>query len=122
MVLRVHQDKTYPGAMVASLSVPLGQCTRRCRRLTTSCGRATWWKAQAGCWRWAVAEARNILRYLIATQHAEGNWSQNQWLGGKPFWRGQQLDETAFPVLLAAALAERGALDGVEVRDMVRAP
>jgi len=22
MVLRVHQDKTYPGAMVASLSVP----------------------------------------------------------------------------------------------------
>ncbi len=24
MVLRVHQDKTYPGAMVASLSVPWG--------------------------------------------------------------------------------------------------
>ena len=57
----------------------------------------------------SVDEARNILRYLIATQHTEGSWSQNQWLGGKPFWRGQQLDEAAFPVLLAAALAERGA-------------
>ena len=60
------------------------------------------------------------MRYLIATQHAEGDWSQNQWLGGKPFWRGQQLDETAFPVLLAAALAEREGLDGVEIREVIR--
>ena len=31
-----------------------------------------------------------------------------------------QLDETAFPVLLAVALDERGALDGTEVADMIR--
>jgi glucoamylase len=68
----------------------------------------------------AVPEARDILRYLVATQLAAGNWSQNQWLGGAPFWQGCQLDEAAFPVLLAAALAERGALDGIEVATMIR--
>ncbi|MEP6557695.1 MAG: hypothetical protein ABJB17_04395, partial [Burkholderiales bacterium] len=41
------------------------------------------------------AEARNILRYLVATQLAAGNWSQNQWLGGQPYWHGDQFDKTA---------------------------
>ncbi len=120
MVLRVHQDKTYPGAMVASLSVPWGNARDDVGGYHLVWPRDLVESAGGLLALGAVAEARNILRYLIATQHAEGNWSQNQWLGGKPFWRGEQLDETAFPVLLAAALAERGALDGVEVRDMVR--
>jgi len=65
-------------------------------------------------------EARRVLVYLMATQQADGHWLQNQWLGGKPFWQGIQLDETAFPVLLASALAERNGLGRVDVRDMVR--
>jgi glucoamylase len=60
------------------------------------------------------------LRYLIATQKQDGSWYQNQWLGGTPYWQGEQLDETAFPVLLAAALAERDALNGIAVQDMVQ--
>jgi len=67
-----------------------------------------------------VEDAQRILIYLIATQQANGHWLQNQWLGGKPFWQGIQLDETAFPVLLASALAERNALGEVRVNDMVR--
>src|SRR5256886_7545125 len=63
----------------------------------------------------ATREARNALRYLIATQNEDGHWHQNQWLDGKGYWLGVQLDETAFPVLLAVALDERGALDGTEV-------
>jgi glucoamylase len=59
------------------------------------------------------------LRYLIATQKQDGSWSQNQWLDGKPYWRGVQLDEIAFPVLLAVAMAERNALDGSSVTDMI---
>jgi hypothetical protein len=35
-------------------------------------------------------------------------------------WEGIQLGETAFPVLLAAALDEREVLAGIEVEDMVR--
>ena len=60
------------------------------------------------------------LALLIATQVVNGGWSQNQWLGGRPRWTGVQLDEIAFPVLLAAALADANQLDGILVGDMVR--
>lgn len=118
-VLRTSRDQTYPGTMVASLSVPWG---------TTKDDRAGYhlvWPRDLvesaggllalGC----VNEARDTLRYLIASQAEDGHWYQNQWLGGTPHWTGVQLDETAAPVLLAAMLAERGALDGIEVGDMV---
>ncbi|HXO15458.1 MAG TPA: glycoside hydrolase family 15 protein, partial [Steroidobacteraceae bacterium] len=45
---------------------------------------------------------------------------QNQWLGGKGYWPGVQLDESAFPVLLAVALDERAALEGTEIAYMIR--
>jgi glucoamylase len=120
MVLRSHRDKTYPGAMVASLSVPWGN-TREERegyhlvwpRDLVECAGAL---LAVG----ATREALNTLRYLLATQNEDGHWNQNQWLGGKSYWSGIQLDEAAFPVLLAAALAERAALEGTEVADMVR--
>jgi glucoamylase len=120
MVLRVHQDKTYPGAMVASLSVPWGIAHDDIGGYHLVWPRDLVESAGGLLALGAVAEARNILRYLIATQHTEGSWAQNQWLGGKPFWAGHQLDETAFPVLLASALAEHDALEGIEVHDMVR--
>ncbi len=64
-------------------------------------------------------DARDVLRYLIATQHDDGHWFQNQWLGGRPFWQGVQLDEAAFPILLAALLQSYGALDDIPVKDMI---
>jgi glucoamylase len=64
----------------------------------------------------AYHSARDILRYLIATQTETGQWFQNQWLGGKPFWQGVQLDEVAFPVLLAASLADHHELNEIPVR------
>ncbi|MCC6715849.1 MAG: glycosyl hydrolase [Gammaproteobacteria bacterium] len=120
MVLHAHQDKIHPGAMVASLSVPWGN-SRDERggyhlvwpRDLVECAGALLVLGQE-------AEARDVLRYLIASQHADGHWNQNQWLGGKAYWQGVQLDEAAFPVLLAALLAERGALGGIEAGDMVR--
>ncbi|BAV35013.1 glycosyl hydrolase [Sulfuricaulis limicola] len=120
MVLRAHLDLTYPGAMVASLSIPWGN-TRNER----GGYHLVWPRDLAECAGALLAlgdddKAREILRYLISTQHADGHWNQNQWLGGKPFWQGIQLDETAFPVLLAARLHEHDALAGTEVTDMVR--
>jgi glucoamylase len=120
MVLKAHQDRTYPGAMVASLSVPWGN-TRDDRggyhlvwpRDLVECAGAL---LALG----AVDDARETLLYLMATQNADGHWFQNQWLGGKHYWEGVQLDEAAFPVLLAAALSEREALGGTDVQDMVR--
>jgi len=119
LVLRVHQDKTYPGAMVASLSVPWGNTREERPGYHLVWPRDLVESAGALLAVGATREARNTLRYLHATQHEDGHWSQNQWLGGKAYWEGLQLDETAFPVLLAVALDERNALEGTEVRDMI---
>ncbi len=119
MVLRVHQDKTYPGAMVASLSVPWGNTREEREGYHLVWPRDLCESAGALLAVGALREARNALGYLIATQNEDGHWNQNQWLGGTGHWLGVQLDETAFPVLLAAALDERAALAGTEVRDMV---
>lgn len=120
MVLRVHKDKTFVGAMVASLSVPWGNSHDDIGGYHLVWPRDLVESAGGLLALGAVPEAREILRYLIATQLAEGNWSQNQWLGGKAYWQGCQLDEAAFPVLLADALAERDALDGIEVATMIQ--
>jgi glucoamylase len=120
MVLCVHRDKTFPGAMVASLSVPWGNTSDDLGGYHLVWPRDLVESAGGLLALGAVDEAVDVLRYLIATQRADGSWAQNQWLGGKPFRTASQLDETAFPVLLAAMLADRGALHGVEAGDMVR--
>jgi glucoamylase len=119
MVLRAHCDKTYPGAMVASLSVPWGNSRDDRGGYHLVWPRDLVQCASAFLALGAEQEARNTLRYLIATQKQDGSWNQNQWLGGTPYWQGLQLDEIAFPVLLAAALAERDALQGIVVHDMI---
>jgi len=120
IVLRSHLDKTFPGAMVASLSVPWGDSGNERSGYHLVWPRDLVETAGALLALGADHEARDTLRYLMATQLADGHWQQNQWLGGTPYWQGVQLDETAFPVLLAAALDERDALAGIEVEDMAR--
>jgi glucoamylase len=120
VVLRSHRDKTYPGAMVASLSVPWGDTGDERGGYHLVWPRDLVETAGALLAFGAERDARDTLRYLIATQLEDGHWYQNQWLGGRPYWQGIQLDESAFPLLLAAALDERDALSGIEVEDMVR--
>ncbi len=57
MVLRTHQDQTFRGAMVASLSVPWGQTAQERPGYLWS-GRAIWSSARARCWRWAPTSRR----------------------------------------------------------------
>jgi glucoamylase len=120
IVLRAHLDKTYPGAMVASLSAPWGYASNELGGYHLVWPRDLVQSAGALLALGAEPEARDTLRYLIATQNADGHWNQNQWLGGTPYWQGIQLDETAMPVLLAQQLEERDALRGIAVEDMVR--
>ena len=68
-VLRTHLDKTYPGAMVASLSVPWGDTGNE-----RSGYHLVWPRDLVECATALLAfggeaEARNTLRYLIATQN-----------------------------------------------------
>lgn len=119
-VLKIHEDRTYPGAMIASLSVPWGNSS------DSPSGYHLVWMRDAiesgfgllamGC----VNDARKVLGYAMATQQRNGGWSQNIFPDGQPFWTGVQLDEAGFPILLAAKLTERDALDGLKgVQQMI---
>ncbi|HUH92194.1 MAG TPA: glycoside hydrolase family 15 protein [Casimicrobiaceae bacterium] len=120
-VLRAHEDRAYPGAIVASLSIPWGNTSN-----SIAGYHMVWTRdaVEAALGLLAVGQfddARRALCYLMAIQRADGSWSQNCFPDGRPFWTGIQLDEVAFPVLLAAKLRELRQLDGVEgVPDMVR--
>jgi glucoamylase len=102
-VLLAHEDKTYSGAFVASASIPWGQVkgdddlggyhlvwTRDMVQTASAllaCGRAE--------------TARRALVYLACTQQQDGGFAQNFWIDGTPYWSGKQLDEVAFPIILA---------------------
>lgn len=107
-VLKIHEDRAYPGALVASLSVPWGNST------DTLGGYHLVWPRDATLAAFALLscrqpeDARRVLAGFIANQQPDGHWFQNYYPDGQVFWSGVQLDETAFPVLLAAKLREEG--------------
>ncbi|MEO8802186.1 MAG: glycoside hydrolase family 15 protein [Rudaea sp.] len=110
MVLKVHDDRAFPGAVVASLSTPWGQT-----RDDPGGYHLVWSRdaVQSGLALIACAhhrEARRLLAYLIATQQPDGHWVQNFFADGRAYWTSVQLDEVALPVLLAAKLDQLGKL------------
>jgi glucoamylase len=60
------------------------------------------------------------LIYLAAGQRDDGGFHQNTWIDGRPYWNGIQLDEVAFPVLLAWRLQQADALGCFDPYPMVR--
>ena len=103
-VLRSHQDRTLPGATVASLSIPWGNTHNDLGGYHLVWSRDLVESAGAFVALGAVATARRTLAYLVASQEPDGHWPQNQWVDGVPYWTGLQLDEAAYPILLAGAL------------------
>jgi glucoamylase len=120
VMLKVHEDRAYPGALVASLSIPWGNST------DTLGGYHLVWPRDATLAAFAliaahqIEEARHVLAGFISTQRPDGHWTQNYYPNGIAFWHGVQLDEAAFPVLLAAKLRELGGDDLEGTADMVR--
>src|SRR5207249_3168429 len=48
------------------------------------------------------AAARRALSYMLdRQQRPDGTMPQNTWLDGRPLWTGLQMDEVAFPLVLA---------------------
>ncbi|HEX6137615.1 MAG TPA: glycoside hydrolase family 15 protein [Casimicrobiaceae bacterium] len=120
-MLRAHEDRTYPGAIVASLSIPWGNTNNGVAGYhmvwTRDAVEAAFALLAAG----QFDDARRTLCHLVATQRADGGWSQNSYPDGRAYWVGIQLDEVAFPILLAAKLAELGEAGSVQgVAQMVR--
>jgi glucoamylase len=121
-VLKLHEDKSYPGAVVASLSIPWGNSHDDLGGYHLVWARDA---VEAGLGLLAagqVDDAKRMLSYLIATQQEDGHWTQNFYPDGHPFWTGIQLDEVSFPILLAGKLQELNLLSDVSgARAMVRA-
>jgi glucoamylase len=105
-VLRTHESKDLLGGTIASLSIPWG-FNKGDEDLG---GYHLVWprdlvEAASGFLAGgAPIDALRVLRYLEATQEADGHWAQNMWLDGRPYWSGVQMDETAFPILLVDLL------------------
>jgi glucoamylase len=121
-VLKTHQAKHFVGGMIASLSIPWGY-----RAGDNALGgyHLVWPRdlVEAAGALLACGDndgALDALRYLLATQEDDGHWPQNMWLDGRSFWKGIQLDETAFPILLADSVFRQGALQSVDPWPEVR--
>ncbi len=122
IALKSHEDKTYPGAFVASLSVPWGETQGDAN---TGGYHLVWPRdlVHIATSLLAIgdqATAAHTLKYLAQTQRPDGSWPQNMWLDGTPYWNGLQLDEVALPILLAWHLARCHALDFDPYPNLVR--
>ncbi len=112
-VLRTHESKRFPGGLIASLAIPWGFSKGDDdlggyhlawpRDLVESAGGLL----AAG----AREDVHRVLHYLQATQEADGYWPQNMWLDGIPYWKGIQMDETAFPIILVDMARREKALE-----------
>ncbi|MFI5143992.1 MAG: glycoside hydrolase family 15 protein [Ignavibacteria bacterium] len=117
-VLKTHSDKSFPGGIIASISVPWGTSksdydlggyhlvwTRdlvECAGGLLACG--------AGC------DVLDVLNYLRTTQDDDGHWPQNMWLDGGKYWNGIQMDEVAFPIILLAHAYREGLISVKELK------
>ena len=102
-LLLSHEDKTYPGAFIASLSIPWGES----KGDEDQAGYHLVWTRDMVNSATGLLAAGNketpirALVYLAVSQLDDGGFPQNFWIDGEPYWTGIQLDEVAFPILLA---------------------
>jgi glucoamylase len=111
-VILTHEDKTFSGAFIASASIPWGAS-----KGDDDLGgyHLVWTRdmVQSATALLAVGKTETALRalvYLACTQKPDGSFAQNFWVDGTPYWTGIQLDEVAFPIILAWRLWKKGAL------------
>ncbi len=121
-VLLAHEDKAFAGALVASLSIPWGEVKGDAdqggyhlvwtRDMVNSAGALL-----------AAGEKEvpfRALIYLAVAQNSDGGFAQNFWVTGDAYWKGVQLDETAFPLMLAFRLYREKALQDFDPLNFVQ--
>ena len=121
-LLLSHEDKSYPGAMIASVSIPWGD-----EKSDDELGgyHLVWTRdlVKSVTALLAVGDLSTPLRsliYLAVSQREDGGFYQNFWIDGRPYWTGIQLDQVAFPILLAWRLWKHDALGNIDPFEMVR--
>ena len=114
MVLKAHEDKTYPGAMIASMSIPWGFAVKAdapgVGGYHLIWGRDLYEIATAMLLAGDRAAAERALNYMFNVQQKpDGSFPQNNWLDGRPYWTALQIDEVAYPLVLAWQLGRNDA-------------
>ena len=124
MTVRAHEDKTFPGAFIASLTLPWGQRVNADGAGGGGGGYHFVWARDlyhqvtsllAG--GDTAAADRAVTWLFTRQQQADGHFPQNSHVDGSPDQNNVQLDETAFPILLAWQI---GRTDGVFYRDHIK--
>jgi glucoamylase len=122
-LLLAHEDKTFAGAIIASASIPWGHV-----KGDEDIGgyHMVWTRDMVNSALGLLAcgekaTPRRALVYLSSSQQPDGGFPQNFWLDGTPYWRGMQLDEVAFPIMLAWRLWKEDALGQCDPFPMVKA-
>ncbi|MBA3765915.1 MAG: glucan 1,4-alpha-glucosidase [Acidobacteria bacterium] len=109
MVLKAHEDKTHRGAMIASLSVPWGG-GENANEGGVGGYHLVWAR---DLYEVATAfeamgdrdTAMRALDYLFTVQQKpDGSFPQNSWLDGRQFYGSIQMDQVAYPLILALQL------------------
>jgi glucoamylase len=121
-LLLANEDKLYPGAMIASLSIPWGE-----DKSDDDLGgyHLVWTRDMVNCASalLAAGDTATPLRaliYLAVTQREDGGFYQNFWIDGSPYWTGIQLDEVSFPIILAWRLWKANGLANFDPYHIVR--
>lgn len=123
MALKVQEDHTYAGALIASLSNPWGDTVYADRSATGY--KAVWPRDfyQVAMALLALGDketplaAFNYLPTVQVTEKTKGNKGVGGWflqkshVDGTLEWVGVQLDQTAMPILLGSRLYEMGIID-----------
>ena len=120
-ILLAHEDKLYPGALIASLAIPWGETKSDSDR---GGYHLVWTRDMVSSAAGLMAAGHNStalrsLIYLATTQEENGGFAQNFWVDGKAYWTGIQLDEVAFPILLARKLQQENALSSFDIYPMI---
>ena len=106
MILKALEDKTLRGATIASPSIPWGGGPNA-NEPTVSGYHAVWSRDlyHVATALYAIgdrASANRALDYLFKVQQRpDGSFPQNTWVDGRPIGGGLQMDQIAFPLVLA---------------------
>jgi len=106
MVLKAHEDKTFRGAIIASMSIPWGFAVKA--DVPNVGGYHLVWARdlyEVATAFWADGDksaAERALNYLFTVQQkSDGSFPQNSWLDGRSYWSALQMDEVSYPMILA---------------------
>jgi glucoamylase len=106
MQLKILEDKTARGANIASLTVPWGG-GENANENNVGGYHLVWSRDLYQVFTAFLAlgdkaAAERALDFLLKVQQKpDGSFPQNSWLDGRPFWGSLQMDEVAYPLIMA---------------------